>query len=159
MEVKFAMKKVLNRTFVLVLVLGLIVLLAYRSPKPYSMDLEFSDIVSVDVYHTNEAQKKVVIQQKDIQKLLTNINSQKNYGFYSESELPVGGQSFVYVFHLENGMQKICSFFDTGARGYFNDGSGAIETTGFDGLFLWETLEYESQRSVVEHEVVGIPPL
>ena len=151
------MMKKLKWFLIPVLVLGLFALWVCLGPETYSLGLSLSDISSVEVYNESSLEKKVVSRQEDVEKVLKSIDSQYVRGPFEDSDIVNGGLAFVFVFHLTDGTDRVCTFVEASPC-CFNDGSGAVKTTatGLYGQRLWEKLDYAPQKAIAWQEVPGM---
>lgn len=125
---------------------------------PYEVPFLKDDIASVSFYYDNLAQKKSVTAISDLSLLFDSLNKVAPRGNYYG--VPAGGQTFYLVFHLADGIDWTCAYYQSASDfGYYSDGTVKIKVSGLDLKTLWGQLPYQEHAASIEQELTSFPPL
>lgn len=151
------MKRNINWRRAILLIVGVVLATAigFGIFHPFSYDVPFaeSDVSSVTVYYTYDLmQKKTADMQSEISLLYTSLGDISPRGSYKQT--PDGGQSFILVFHLNDGSDWICTYFQTAddGRGYFADKNEQLKVVNLNLKQLWNQIRQQS-TSITAAEV------
>lgn len=123
------------------------------SSSSYNTPISENDVSSISLYYDNLGQKKLITSSADISLVFTSLDNAISHGKYNR--FPTGGQLFFLVFHLQDGTNWICTFYQTnGDNGYFADGTTRTKLSNLDMKALWHVLSYQEDDAFIDHTLM-----
>ena len=140
------MKTFFTRRYLAPLLILLLLAAGWLLLRPSSYELPFaeSDVASVTFcWDHDEMKRKETADPTDISLIYTALCELSLRG--RSKEIVYGGQSFVLVFHLKDGTDWACDFFQTSAeKGFLTDENGRWAVRYLDLKQLWPQLRSQA---------------
>lgn len=158
------MKKII--IVLLLLFLGITAIWVRNVPKEeYSIPINEMDIESVTIYYANENVAKNINSKTDVLVVADMLNGLSLGEAYEideklHGEIEAGGLGFGLVFHLEDGTEWICAYYQTSfnGEGRFADGEVLSKVSNLNVFELWQSLSYPENKDFPSEEFL-FPPV
>lgn len=116
-------------------------------------------ISSVSIYYSNISKKKEIFSESEIAYIMSYAN-ERTYITGTYQKIPTGGQTFFILFHLIDGTDFPCIYYQTTEfSGYYVDGRSKVTITSLNFIDLWLSLECKESLAFAEHEFSSWPTM
>lgn len=144
--------------FFVFLSIGIIVFLSHStSDTLFRFPVSKEQISSISIYYSNIHLKKEVSSEPEIAYIMSYVH-ERSYTTGTYQEIPTGGQSFLILFHLIDGTDFPCIYYQTAEfNGYYTDGTSKITVTSLNFVNLWNSINCEEILAFAEQEFSAWP--
>ncbi len=129
----------------------LVVVSSFNTKSSYVIPVSSSDVTSISFYYDNLGKKKLVTSPSDISLVFDSLDATIFHGEYSR--YPTGGQSFILVFHLADGEDWCCTYYQTNFdNGFYQDDTTKLSVSNLDLKKIWSDLSSPEHSAFYGHE-------